>query len=266
MEFSGPGRKREEYPSADAALLAHFSPTAVVVTAGLRVEERRGDLERWQAQAAVGRKLKGPWLAPIQDLVAAGGGSWEDGSLRLTVLPTATPDSESRYCVIFESRDLERELESTRSSLANLLIESETTSEELRAAVEELRSANQELREVNAELTSSSQEVARLNARLDGRTKELERANAELSNLIESLRMPIVVLGADLRLKRFTRPAERVLASDCAVVLTTQTPVFRDFQLRPGRVLEVMIRPLVSEERQSHAVLLAIIPGPPLKI
>jgi two-component system CheB/CheR fusion protein len=125
--------------------------------------------------------------------------------------------------------------------------------------------------------------VARLNARLEARASELQKANGELASLVEALRMPIVVLGADLRIKRFTGPAERTLGLrpshigkrvgevdalrpvqvDCATVMTTREPLFREFPGQSGRPVQAIIRPFVSDDDRTNAVLLAIIPGGP---
>jgi hypothetical protein len=277
---SGSGIEREAFASLDDALLAHFHPAALVVTKQLRVVDARGDLESLQIRAIIGRAWRGPVADRVREMVKTSNGSGAYEHLKITILPLASVGSERLYCVVLESRAADRELESTRESLAALLVDSETSTEELRSAVEELRTANDELRATKDELTSANQEVARLNARLERRAKELERANTDLTELIDSLRMAIVVLGPDLRLTRFTPLAERVLAlrpshvgkpigeleslarlkMDCAVVLSTQAPRFRELQVRPGRTLQVVIRPLVSEH-QANAVLLAVMPG-----
>jgi two-component system CheB/CheR fusion protein len=272
--------KPHAFDSMDAALLDHMDFAAVLVNDELRVREVRGDLGKLSVSATIGRTLRGQLAERIRALAREGGGAWQEADLRVTVKPLTASEADPLYCVIFESLAVERELEIARESLATLVEESEAATEELRSAVEELRSANHELQELNAELTSSNQEVARLNARLEARAKELERANAELVSVIEGLRMPIVVLGADLRVKRFTGPAERALGlrpshvgkrvadvealkalqTDCAIVMTTREPLFREFAGQSGRMVQAMIRPFVSDEDQTNAVLLAIVP------
>jgi two-component system CheB/CheR fusion protein len=43
------------------------------------------------------------------------------------------------------------------------------------------------------------------------RNDELARSNDDLSNLLSSVHLPILMLGADLRIRQFTKPAEKLL-------------------------------------------------------
>ena len=120
-----------------------------------------------------------------------------------------------------ESRELIRlrdELAATRESLQAIIEEQEATNEELRSANEEITSSNEELQSTNEELEtakeelqSTNEELTTLNDELESRNVELETVNNDLHNLMASVNIPIVIVGADLRIRRFTDVAEKVL-------------------------------------------------------
>lgn len=60
-------------------------------------------------------------------------------------------------------------------------------------------------------LRTAHQELVTHNARLVARNAELSRVNEDLTNLLSSARLPIVFLGPELRVRRFTSAAEQVL-------------------------------------------------------
>jgi two-component system CheB/CheR fusion protein len=119
---------------------------------------------------------------------------------------------------------LERELRETREYLQMVQEQHEAANEELQASNEEMTSANEELQSMNEELGTSKEELESSNEELTtvsdemaSRNRELSRLNSDLNNLQVSINTPILVLGRDLRIRRFTPPAEKVfslLASD----------------------------------------------------
>jgi two-component system CheB/CheR fusion protein len=120
-----------------------------------------------------------------------------------------------------ESAELARmreDLASTRESLQAIIEEQEATNEELRSANEEIMSSNEELQSTNEELEtakeelqSTNEELATLNDELESRNTELEHVNNDLHNLLASVNIPIVMVGGDLRIRRFTAVAEKML-------------------------------------------------------
>jgi two-component system, chemotaxis family, CheB/CheR fusion protein len=113
---------------------------------------------------------------------------------------------------------LRRDLEATRHYLHTTIQKHETTNEELRAANEEIQSSNEELQSTNEELEtakeelqSTNEELTTVNEELHNRQLELVQVNNDLQNLINSVHVPIVILGQDMRIRRFTPMAERVL-------------------------------------------------------
>jgi two-component system CheB/CheR fusion protein len=103
-----------------------------------------------------------------------------------------------------ESIKLQEELASTRESLQAIIEEQEATNEELRSANEEIMSSNEELQSTNEELTT-------LNDELESRNAELEQVNNDLHSFMTSVNIPLVMVGNDLRIRRFTNVAEKLL-------------------------------------------------------
>jgi two-component system CheB/CheR fusion protein len=114
--------------------------------------------------------------------------------------------------------ELERELASTREYMQSIVEEQEGTNEELRSANEEIQSTNEELQSTNEELEtakeelqSANEELATVNEELETRNQLTDRANSDLVNLLDSINIPIVILGADLQIRQFTPPARKLL-------------------------------------------------------
>ncbi|MDO8500300.1 MAG: chemotaxis protein CheB [Gemmatimonadaceae bacterium] len=108
-------------------------------------------------------------------------------------------------------RELERELEETRSQLNVTLEEHETATEELKASNEELQSINEEQRATDEELEASREELQSMNEELQtinqeyrSKNEELGQVNADLVNLIDSTEIGTIFLDRTLRLRRFT--------------------------------------------------------------
>lgn len=110
------------------------------------------------------------------------------------------------------------ELASTKESLQVIIEEQEATNEELRSANEEIMSSNEELQSTNEELEtakeelqSTNEELATLNDELENRNSELEQINNDMFNLQASVNIPIVMVGRDLRIRRFTAVSQSIL-------------------------------------------------------
>src|SRR6185503_6334673 len=99
---------------------------------------------------------------------------------------------------------LEQELAASRDYLLSII-------QDLEAANEELQSANEEILSSNEELQSTNEELDTANEELHGRNEELSRVNSDLVNLLASVQIAIVIVAVDLRIRRFTPMAERVL-------------------------------------------------------
>ena len=75
-----------------------------------------------------------------------------------------------------------------------------------------MQSINEELETAKEELESSNEELVTVNDELRNRNQELTVLNDDLNNLHVSVNLPILMLGRDLRIRRFTPRAEKVLS------------------------------------------------------
>ena len=183
---------------------------------------------------------------------------------------------------------LERELASSREYLQSIIQDLEAANEELQSANEEVLSANEELQSTNEELDtakeelqSTNEELNTVNEELHGRNEELSRVNSDLVNLLSSVQIAIVIVASDLRIRRFTPMAERVLNLipgdvgrpishikpniDCpdledliAEVVDTVTPCEREVRDAQGNALSLRIRPYKNLENRIDGAVLAL--------
>ena len=112
---------------------------------------------------------------------------------------------------------LREELSISKEHLQSIVEEREAANEELRSALEELQSSNEELQSTNEEmettreeLQSTNEELITVNDELESRNVELNGTNNDLNNLLSSVNIPIIMLGRDLRIRRFTPKAEKI--------------------------------------------------------
>jgi two-component system CheB/CheR fusion protein len=184
---------------------------------------------------------------------------------------------------------LQAELASTKEYLQAIINEREAVNEELTTSSEELQSANEELQSTNEELEASKEELQSLNEELttvndelQARNAELGRLNSDLTNVLSSVTIPIVIVGSDLRIRRFSGMAERVLnlvASDIGRsilairpritltelesvllrVIETLTPWEQDVQDQDGHWYSVRVLPYRSIDNMIDGAVVAFI-------
>ena len=156
-------------------------------------------------------------------------GQLKDVSIKVIPLVAATPAKGRYFLVLFQDQDpkpakkikgkpgnlenarLQRELAATREYLQTILDDKVSTLGELRVANEEAQAANEELVTAQEELESANEELNTLNENLKARNVELSFVNRDLANLLESISIPLVIVGCDLRIRRFTRAMEPML-------------------------------------------------------
>jgi len=114
--------------------------------------------------------------------------------------------------------ELQQQLADLRESVRNSNEEHEAHAEELRAVNEEVRSANEELQSTNEELSttkeelqSANEELTTLNEELQNRNQESNTLNSDLLNLLSAVDIPFLMVDNQLRLRRFSAAAERLL-------------------------------------------------------
>ena len=152
------------------------------------------------------------------------------------LMPPGSPEINDQ-----ETARLSQELAATRDYLQSVIEEQEAANEELQSANEEVQSANEELQSSNEELETSKEEIQSSNDELNNRNEELNRLNNDLFNLFASIQTAIVVVGGDLRIRRFTPTAEKLLgliAADIGRPLT-------DLKLKFANIPE--LEPLLAE-------------------
>jgi two-component system, chemotaxis family, CheB/CheR fusion protein len=113
---------------------------------------------------------------------------------------------------------LEKELVANKEYLQSVIDEREVANEELRSANEEIQSSNEELQSTNEELETAKEELQSINEELTTLNEELRHTNVELGevnndlvNLLRSVNIPVIMVGRDLRIRRFTPAAQRTL-------------------------------------------------------
>jgi two-component system CheB/CheR fusion protein len=199
------------------------------------------------------------------------------------------PDRSKRSSEEGATAALKAELASTKDYLQAIINEREAVNEELTTSSEELQSANEELQSTNEELEASKEELQSLNEELttvndelQARNAELGRLNSDLTNVLSSVTIPIVIVGPDLRIRRFTGMAERVLnlvASDIGRsiltirpkinvtelesvllgVIETLTPWEQDVQDQDGHWYSVRVLPYRSIDNKIDGAVVAFI-------
>jgi two-component system CheB/CheR fusion protein len=114
--------------------------------------------------------------------------------------------------------ELEQELSASREYLQSTIQDLEAANEELQSANEEILSSNEELQSTNEELDtakeelqSANEELNTINEELHARNEELARVNSDLVNFIGNVDVAIVIIARDLRVRRFTPMAEKML-------------------------------------------------------
>jgi signal transduction histidine kinase len=188
-----------------------------------------------------------------------------------------------------EMEQLSADLASTKEYLQSIIEEQEATNEELRSANEEIQSSNEELQSTNEELETAKEELQSTNEELNTVNEELQNRNLQLSqtgndlmNLLSNVNIPIVMLGNDLRIRRFTPISERALnliASDIGrpitdinlpvsipnleqlivEVIENLTATMIEVQDSKGRPYSLRLRPYRTEESKIDGVVMVLV-------
>jgi two-component system CheB/CheR fusion protein len=169
--------------------------------------------------------------------------------------------------------ELEQELLRVRGESRATHEEMQTSQEELRSANEELQSTNEELQSTNEELTTSKEEMQSMNeelqtvnTELQAKVDQLSQASNDMKNLLDSTDIATLFLDKELRIRRFTPQATKIikliasdtgrpvtdlaselrypeLADDAREVLRKLAAVEKPIGARDGRWFTVRIMP-----------------------
>ena len=135
--------------------------------------------------------------------------------------PRATTSVAAGVSAPPDEREVDRlrqELAAMRDYLQSVIEQKDTVNEELKSANEEILSSNEELLSTNEELETAkeelqsiNEELVTVNEQLQSRNLELTRVSDDMTNLLGSANVPIVAVGVDLRIRKFTPAAGKVL-------------------------------------------------------
>jgi two-component system CheB/CheR fusion protein len=203
---------------------------------------------------------------------------------------------ESAVSLDRDNTQLRQELAATREYLQSVIEEHESSNEELRAANEEIQSSNEELQSTNEELETAKEELQSTNEELHTVNEELQTRNAQLGqagndllNLLSNVNIPIIMLGNDLRIRRFTPVSQRALnliAADIGrpisdinlnlevtridrlllEVIETLTPRTMEVRDRGGRPYSLRIRPYRTEDNKIDGVVMVLVDLDPVRV
>ena len=293
----------------DRLALAHFVPPGVVITEDLAIVQFRGKtgafLEPSPGAASLDlmrmtREELRMTLRQTLDEARTEGRAARGRYVRtnprrvvdIEVLPFAPLDCQRRYFAVFFVDDGEagedvaatsaearmaEELASTQRYLESVIEQLEVSNEELRAANEEVVSSNEELQSTNEALLTARDELQASNEALKQRDAEKSRLNDDLVNVLNSVEIPIVLLGRDLRIRRFTPAAAQIFGFVAADVgrrfsdikplvgtldlMAMAAEVLRDARTAAatgldddGRWHQISVRPYVTADRRIDGV------------
>ncbi len=110
-----------------------------------------------------------------------------------------------------EVRQAREELHSTREEMQTSQEELKSTNEELQSTNEELQSTNEELTTSKEEMQSMNEEMQTVNHELRVKVDELSRTSNDMKNLLDSTDIATLFLDSELRVRRFTSQATKVI-------------------------------------------------------
>ena len=184
---------------------------------------------------------------------------------------------------------LKQELATTREHLQSIIEEQQATNQDLRAANEEILSSNEELQSTNEELETAKEEIQAANEELNTVNDELRRRTVEatqvsndLQNLLNSINIPILMLGADLQIRQFTPAVEGIfnlistdigrplsdithnlnvpnLEQQILEVIRTLNLKAHEIQDRDGRWYDLRIRPYRTIDNKIDGAVLVLV-------
>ncbi len=177
-------------------------------------------------------------------------------------------------------RELREDLEATKRSLQSLVEGQQATNEELRSSMEEVQSSNEELQSTNEELEtakeelqSGNEELQTLNDELKNRNQVLGRLNDDLTNLQTNVDLPVVIVDNELKIRRFTVSAQKLLkispsdvgrsitdfnqgvhavdlGKTISNVTTKLNAITQEVECAEDRLCEMQVRPYLTETKK----------------
>lgn len=203
-------------------------------------------------------------------------------SIDIAVIPFTVPSTEQRcFVVLFQEQppaaksveaagavspppaepmaepELRKELATTRDYLQSVIEKLETSNEEQKASNEEITSSNEELRSTNdelqmtkEELQATNEELRTVNEEMAVRNAEAARTNDDLSNVLTSSEIPILLLGGDSRIRRFTPAAGKALQLAATDISRPIAEVGRPLPTKIAQMAAEVVEHLRSERAE----------------
>ncbi|MBI2519758.1 MAG: PAS domain S-box protein [Bdellovibrio sp.] len=156
-----------------------------------------------------------------------------------------------------------------------------SANEELQSTNEELQSTNEELETAKEELQSSNEELITVNDEMQKSNSELLQLSSDLNNLLSTVEIPILIVGNDHRIRKFTPAAEKIfnlVPSDIGRPIKEITPIFnhdldslvsevieslhqqqKELQDYQGKWLRLQIRPYKTTENRIDGAVISLI-------
>ncbi len=152
-------------------------------------------------------------------------------------------------------RELEKELLEIKNYQQSIVEQYETAQEELTSTTEELQSTNEELLSTNEEiettkeeLQATNEELVTVNDELQARNTDLTVLSGDLSNILSSIEMPILILGGNHRVRRYspeTKNAFNLIPADIGRSISDIKP---DFNLDLDNLMSEVVAKLSPKE------------------
>jgi two-component system CheB/CheR fusion protein len=187
-----------------------------------------------------------------------------------------------------ENTDLRQYQQSSSEEFEATKEELTSANEELQSTNEEFQSTNEELETAKEELQSSNEELTTVNDELNVRNTELTFLGSDLNNLLVSSEIPILIIGSDRCIRRFTPKAEktfRLIPSDVgrpigdlkvsfdldldrmvSEVIECLTPLAKEVQDSEGRWMRIQIKPYRTTENKIDGAVIAVLDIDSLKL
>jgi PAS domain S-box-containing protein len=218
------------------------------------------------------------------------------GGLYFLVLFKQLSDPTKPRRINRELLDLNQELTRKRDYFDTVARNYEATSESLSAASEEAQSSMEEAHRLYEELEAAAEEIQSnndqlitLNDQLRERNSDLAILTDELNNILSGVEIPIVILGGNLCIRRFTPQAAKLLHllpgdvgrpiahmslglnlpgldESISQVLKGSEDVWREVQASDGRWYSLRILPFMTAESKSDGVLITFVDVHDLKL
>jgi two-component system CheB/CheR fusion protein len=178
--------------------------------------------------------------------------------------------------------EAKKSLQATVEALASANAELSSANTELQSANEEMQSSNEELDTSREELQSLNEELSTVNAEQSVAVDEAARARDDMQNLLNSIEVATIFLDNDLRVRRYTEAATKLvhlipsdvgrplldqaselraphLVDDCRAVLTTLQPRQAEVETKAGAWLLMRILPYRTTENAIDGVVLTFV-------